>query len=93
MTSDAYTDDGGKTWRWQSNDAPCPLDACKAYLIPCDEAAQKLLISKHTDWVVAEYKRQQRMREQTAEEAFELRAAFGPGVKVINVLTGERKTT
>lgn len=67
------------------------MDACKAYLIPCDEAAQKLLISKHTDWVVAEYKRQ--MRETTAEESFELRAAFGPGVKVINVLTGEKKVT
>jgi hypothetical protein len=31
--------------------------------------------------------------EAEAEEAFERRAAFGPGVTVVNVLTGKRYTT
>jgi hypothetical protein len=31
--------------------------------------------------------------EQKAEEAYERRAAFGPGETVVNVLTGERYTT
>lgn len=30
-----------------------------------------------------------RTDEQKAEEAFELRAAFGPGEKIVNVITGE----
>ena len=28
-----------------------------------------------------------------AEQAFEMRAAFGPGATVVNVITGERFTT
>lgn len=28
--------------------------------------------------------------EAAAEQAFEMRAAFGPGVEVVDVLTGER---
>jgi len=31
--------------------------------------------------------------EQRAEEAFERRAAFGPGEDVVNIFTGERYTT
>jgi hypothetical protein len=31
--------------------------------------------------------------EQEAEHAFELRAAFGPGVEVVNVITGRRTVT
>ena len=40
----------------------------------------------------ADYKvaRANRTPEQIAEEQFEMRAAFGPGVEVVNVITGER---
>lgn len=31
--------------------------------------------------------------EQRAEHDYELRAAFGPGVEVVNVITGRRTTT
>jgi hypothetical protein len=31
--------------------------------------------------------------EAAAEQAFEMRAAFGPGVEVVNILTGERHWT
>ena len=39
----------------------------------------------------ADYKvaRANRTPEQIAEEQFEMRAAFGPGVEVVNVITGE----
>ena len=40
----------------------------------------------------AEYRqaRASRTPEQIAEEQFEMRAAFGPGQTVVNVITGER---
>lgn len=87
----AYSDDGGRTWRWESNDSPCPLHSCKSYQIPCDEAAQAQLISDHLDEFARKYhEAQARMTpEQEAEHAFELRAAFGPGKEIVDVLTGK----
>lgn len=37
--------------------------------------------------------RSRRPRRVSAEERFEMRAAFGPGVEVVNVLTGDRCRT
>ena len=34
-----------------------------------------------------------RTAEQIAEERFEARAAMGPGVEMVNIITGERYTT
>ena len=49
----------------------------------------------YTDKSIAEYIEAQRNRsaEQRAEERFEARAAHGPGVKMVNIITGERYTT
>jgi hypothetical protein len=38
-------------------------------------------------------RRRRRYRRRTAEEMFEMRAAFGRGVDMVDVLTGERFTT
>ncbi len=44
---------------------------------------------------LANYREAQRQRtpEQIAEERAEARAAMGPGVKMVNILTGETYTT
>ena len=44
---------------------------------------------------LAKYREAQRQRtpEQIAEERAEARAAMGPGVKMVNILTGETYTT
>ena len=44
---------------------------------------------------LANYREAQRQRtpEQIAEERAEARAAVGPGVKMVNILTGETYTT
>ena len=49
----------------------------------------------HTEWSLNIYKQAQaqRTREQIAEERFEARAAMGPGVDMVNIITGERYTT
>jgi hypothetical protein len=48
-----------------------------------------------TDCFLAQYRAAQAARtpEQIAEHAYELRAAFGAGETVVNVITGERSTT
>ena len=49
----------------------------------------------YTERSIREYIQAQRNRtaEQIAEERWEARAAHGPGVKMVNILTGERYTT
>ena len=55
------------------------------------EVARKLYTTK----VLAEYTVQQKNRtaEQIREEQFEARAAMGPGVEMVNIITGEQYTT
>ena len=90
--STAYTDDG-RIWRWASNNAVVPLDAAADYGIPVDVAAQTAARDAETAAFVASYRAARRNRRPSAEERFELRAAFGPGRTVVNVLTGERTRT
>ena len=49
----------------------------------------------YTEKSIREYIEAQRNRsaEQRAEGRFEARAAHGPGVKMVNIITGERYTT
>ena len=49
----------------------------------------------HTKAFLEEYKVAQlnRTAEEIAEERFEARAAMGPGVEMVNIVTGERYTT
>ena len=92
FTSDAYTDNG-LVWRWVSNNAVCPLDAAAEYGIPVDAAAQAAARDAELTAFVASYKAARKNRRPSAEERFELRAAFGRGRTVVNILTGERTRT
>jgi hypothetical protein len=58
-------------------------------------AGQEAAYQAYLDRVFADYTaaRAHRTPEQIAEEAYEMRAAFGPGVKVANVITGEECVT
>lgn len=58
---------------------------------PVDLKATEAARDAQTTAFLAEYRRAQAARtpEQIAEERFEARAAFGPGVNVVNVFTGE----
>ena len=49
----------------------------------------------YTEKSIREYIEAQRNRtqEQIQEERFEARAAMGPGVEMVNIITGERYTT
>ncbi len=89
-TTEAYTEDGGKTWRWASNDSYVPLDCLRPYGVPADVDAQTAANHAHVQAFLAKYRKAQRGRKPSAEERFEMRAAFGAGATVVNVITGRR---
>jgi hypothetical protein len=84
----AYTNDG-VTWRWVSNNTPVPLDAAKEHGIPVEPVAQQALIDADTIAFVAAYRQRMANHVHSAEELNEMRAAFGPGATVVNVITGK----
>jgi hypothetical protein len=83
-----------KIIRWASNDAVVPNDIMEKLEWPHKEA-MKTARAKQTQAAINSYIESQSNRtpDQLAEEAYEMRAAFGKGVKVVNVFTGERTTS
>ena len=56
---------------------------------------QRIAYNKELDETLSNYREQQAnlTDEQKAERDFEMRAAFGEGETVVNILTGEKFTT
>jgi len=78
--------------RWNSNGRVPPADCVQDFL---DAGCQGFDVAKSTEArnadliaFVQEYKRNQ--RPATGEELAEMRAAFGPGAVVVDVLSGRR---
>ena len=101
-SSEAYEDyNEAGVIRWCSNDRCVPLDMCEKmqwYNMDAQRAADE----RDTSAFIAAYKQQQAAFEADtspeamaakAEQDFERRAAFGPGVEVVNVVTGRRYKT
>lgn len=90
--NDAEVDDRGVA-RWKSN-GNVPPDDC---LCDWDELGLQFDIEesrrereRQLDKFAAEYRRNRRKRGYSSEELFEMRAAFGEGETVVDVITGER---
>ncbi len=86
---DAYQDDEG-VWRWKSNDHVPFEDMLECWNLD-QETMEKCLLAreKDTSEFLAEYREQMKNYKPSAEEMFEMRAAFGEGTKVVNVITGK----
>ena len=87
--------------RWCSNDRCVPLEICENmqwYNMEAQRAAHKTELD---DMIARHRKAQAEFDARTdpeaeairAEHAFELRAAHGPGVEVVDVVTGRRYRT
>lgn len=87
--AEAYEKDG--IWYWCSNNNPVPMDAAEDYQIPIDKQKQEEALSKHYDAVLTRYR--QNYTGPSLEEQFEMRAAFGPGTEVVDVITGHKWKT
>jgi hypothetical protein len=95
----AYLDEDSIV-RWQSNNQIPFADMLNTFviarLITSDVADNcEILRDQETTASIAAYieARKTRTSEQKAEEAYELRAAFGPGVEIVDMLTGETVTS
>ncbi len=89
FVTDTYPKDG--VLYWASNDRPVPPDIFRDAL--CEVGVAQIEADRqHTQAALAAYREARRniSPEQAAEEAFERRAAFGPGVEVVDIITGER---
>jgi len=88
LKTDATLRDG--VYYWKSNDRTVPPSCWTVRgLVPPKEQ------EKARDEETAKFLAKLRANPQpvTDEEAFEMRAAFGPGVEVVNILTGKRFKT
>lgn len=94
--STAYTssNEDHQILRWVSNNNVVPNDIMDAVDWP-HKAEMTAARSAEQDIAILNYIKAQANRspEQLAEEDFERRAAFGPGVEVVDVITGERTQT
>ena len=98
---EVHTKDGACGWLFDSGEfRPLMSDAMEelesAGLV--DETTVAVTAEardRHTQQFLAEYRlaMANRTAEQIAEERAEARAAMGPGVEMVNVVTGERYTT
>ena len=99
---EVHTKDGACGWYFESTGEFRPLmsDAMEelqaAGLV--DETTVAVTAEardRHTQQFLAEYRAAManRTAEQIAEERAEARAAMGPGVEMVNIVTGERYTT
>jgi hypothetical protein len=85
--AEAYLAEDG-AWRWSSNDAVVPLDAADEYGIPVDPVRQEAQRQADLDVFLAEYRRNH--VPPSAEARAKMRAAFGEGTTVVDIITGER---
>jgi len=79
--------------RWNSNERVPPED-CVALAVhiglPVDLDATNEARTKETSDFLADYRRREKTRVRSPEELAEMRAEFGRGAAVVNVLTGRK---
>lgn len=89
----AYEDANGIR-HWHANGAIIPPHVYKDASLVCPPE-QVAAYDAYTQVIMDGYKlsMSRHPRKPSAEESFEMSAAFGPGVVVENILTGARRTT
>lgn len=75
--------------RWYSNDAVVPhwVFTERGMVCPADHRA---VYDEDTAKSIEEYKKRMENYVYSDEELFEMRAAFGEGAEVVNVITGKK---
>lgn len=86
LKTETYEKDGALFW--SSVDRPVPMDVFKDARVEAP-AGQKAAVEAHTSAFLAEYRKNMADHQHSAEELCEMRAAFGPGATVVNVITGK----
>lgn len=74
---------------WASNDRPVPPHVFTEAFAEAPEN-QGAADRSHTKAFLAEYRKSRANRVLSDEERFEMRAAFGAGAEVVDVVTGQK---
>jgi hypothetical protein len=81
-------------WVWISNGRVPPADAIKDYGIDklpnFDKARHDQVRDQQTAEFLDSYRKKMESWEPSAEEMYEMRAAYGKGATVINLITGRK---
>jgi len=81
-------------YRWKSSGNYVPKDYVEIAGVSGEALARhQAAYDADLDEVLANYRKANKGRKRSAEEMFEMRAAFGPGETVVDAITGERFTT
>lgn len=86
VRNETYIDETGAL-RWLSSKNTVPDDVCEIAGVS-DEVRE--LTRKANERDIDELRQSMMDKEYSEEELFEMRAAFGPGATVVNVLTGKK---
>ena len=77
---------------WKSNNAVVPLHCFRdAYC--STPAGQDTAYERELEAFIRDYSAQNKNRVPSPEEQFEMKAAFGPGATVVDVITGQKFST
>ena len=87
IATDTYEIDGVKFWN--SNNSPVPHWVYDEADLECPQIQRGAYDADLDKWT-EKYKKHMEKHEHSAEELFEMRAAFGEGETVVNVLTGKK---
>jgi hypothetical protein len=77
---------------WKSNGSVIPDSVFKDAYAECP-AEQRAAYKAQTDAFLASYRKARKGHKPSAEERFEMRAAFGAGSTVVDVITGQQFRT
>lgn len=84
----------GRVYRWASNGRVPPADAIRDYKIDqlpgFDKAAHDAERDAEITEALEAYRSYRENQGYSDEEMYEMSAAFGPGVMVVDVITGKR---
>lgn len=87
---DAYQDIDG-IYRWKSNNHIPFNDMLETWGLSKDEIQKhEEARNKDTDSFLSEYRKQMKNHVPSNEEMYEMRAAFGEGTTIVNVITGKK---
>lgn len=90
MDPEDVREEGGVRF-WRSNNRPVPRSVYREAFVECP-AVQAAADEAYLDAFLSDY-RKARASGPSDEERCEARAAFGPGVELVDVVTGRRWTT
>lgn len=90
LATEATFEDG--VYRWKSNGRCVPPYVLLENGVGYNDRQCRAHMAE-TEAILASYRKAMRGSRPTAEERYEMRAAFGPGETVVNVITGDKYTT